>query len=119
MVLSRGGFADAASQDTFCTNTSCTITIIYDQSPKGNHLTPAPGGGAVKTADKPVNASKLKLTVGGHSVYGAYFEGGQGYRNNSKTTGLAKGDEPESMYMVASGKHYNDKCCWDYGNADG
>jgi hypothetical protein len=31
---------------------------------------------------------------------------------------VAIGDNPESMYMVASGKHYNNKCCWDYGNAE-
>lgn len=118
VALGPGGFADSTSQDTFCRNTTCTISIIYDQSKRANELKPAPGGGAVSTPDKPVTADKLKLTVGGHVVYGAYFEGGQGYRNNSKTTGLAKNDEPESMYMVASGKHYNDKCCWDYGNAE-
>jgi non-reducing end alpha-L-arabinofuranosidase len=117
-ALAPGGFADSAAQETFCSGTTCTISIIYDQSPKGNDLKPAPGGGAAKTADSPVTANKLKLTVGGHTVYGAFFEGGQGYRNNSKTTGLAKNDEPESLYMVASGKHYNDKCCWDYGNAE-
>jgi hypothetical protein len=116
-VLTAGGFANATTQDTFCTGTTCTITIIYDQSPKGNHLTPAPAGGAVKTADKPVNANKSKLTVGGHSVYAAYFEGGMGYRNN-KTSGIATGDQPESMYMVTNGKHYNSLCCFDYGNAE-
>jgi hypothetical protein len=114
VVLTAGGFADSAAQDAFCTDTTCTISIIYDQSPKANHLTPAPGGGANK---KPVNANKLKLTVGGHAVYGAYFEGGMGYRNN-KTTGIATGESPESMYMVASGKHYNNQCCFDYGNAE-
>ena len=34
----------------------------------------------------------------------------KGYRNDT-ATGLAVGDEPESMYMVASGTHYNDQCC--------
>jgi len=116
-VLAPGGFADSALQDTFCQGTTCDISIIYDQSAKGNHLTPAPGGGANKTADKPVVANKLKLTVGGHTVYGAYFEGGMGYRNN-KTTGIPTGELPGSMYMVASGKHYNNQCCFDYGNAE-
>lgn len=116
-VLSPGGIADAAVQDSFLTGTTGTISIIYDQSPKRNNLTPAPGGGAVKTPDNPVNAGKFKVNVGGHSVYGAYFEGGMGYRNN-KTSGIATGDQPESMYMVAGGKHYNNKCCWDYGNAE-
>src|SRR5690349_14946774 len=28
-VLSAGGYVDAAAQDTFCSGTSCVITIIY------------------------------------------------------------------------------------------
>ncbi|MFD0819557.1 arabinofuranosidase catalytic domain-containing protein, partial [Micromonospora zhanjiangensis] len=43
--LSPGGAANAATQDTFCANTSCVITIIYDQSGRNNHLTQAPPGG--------------------------------------------------------------------------
>jgi non-reducing end alpha-L-arabinofuranosidase len=116
-VLSPGGFANAAAQDSFLAGKAGTISIIYDQSGKGNHLKSAPGGGAVKTPDKEVTADRCKVTVGGHTVYGAYFEGGMGYRNN-KTSGIATGDEPESMYMVAGGKHYNNNCCWDYGNAE-
>src|SRR4051812_49715050 len=45
-VLSAGGYADAAAQDSFCSGTTCLITIIYDQSGRGNNLTQAPGGGA-------------------------------------------------------------------------
>ena len=33
-------------------------------------------------------------------------------------TGLAKGDEPESMYMVTSQKDLVNGCCFDYGNAE-
>jgi non-reducing end alpha-L-arabinofuranosidase len=116
-VLAPGGFANSSVQDTFCSGTTCTISIIYDQSGRGNHLTPAPGGGAVATADKPVVATRSSLIVGGHKVYAAYFEGGMGYRNNA-TSGIAKADEPESMYMVTSGTHYNSLCCFDYGNAE-
>ncbi len=116
-VLSPGSFANSAAQDSFLSGTTGTISIIYDQSPKGNHLKSAPGGGAVKTPDKEVTAGRCKVTVGGHTVYGAYFEGGMGYRNN-KTLGVATGDQPESIYMVAGGKHYNNQCCWDYGNAE-
>ena len=32
---------------------------------------------------------------------------------NDNTTGVAKGDEPETLYMVASGRHYNEGCCFD------
>ena len=38
----------------------------------------------------------------------AYFEGGMGYRNDN-TTDIAVGDEAQSMYMVVSGTHYNNK----------
>jgi len=26
--------------------------------------------------------------------------------------------EPETLYMVVSGKHFNGACCFDYGNAE-
>jgi len=116
-VVSPGGFADSAAQDAFCAGTTCTISVIYDQSPQSNHLTAAPAGGYVKTPDREVVADRYKLTVGGHTVYGAYFDKGMGYRND-QTTGIATGDQPQSMYMVASGVHYNDQCCFDYGNAE-
>jgi hypothetical protein len=116
-VLSPGGFADSAAQDTFCTGTTCTISIIYDQSGKGNHLTSAPAGGAKNSPDNAATANALKLTVGGHSVYGVHIPAGVGYRND-KTSGIATGDQPESEYMVTSGNYYNGGCCFDYGNAE-
>jgi hypothetical protein len=77
-VLAAGGFADAKSQDDFCAGTGCVIQRIYDQSPYKNHLDIAPPGGAHREEDAPVNATRESLTVGGHGVYSAYFEGGQG-----------------------------------------
>lgn len=38
-VLSAGGYANAAAQDSFCSGTACVITKIYDQSAKHNDLT--------------------------------------------------------------------------------
>jgi len=115
-VLTPGGFADAAAQDAFCANTTCTISILYDQSGKANHLTVGPAGGAGK-ADVESNASALKLKVGGHSVYAVFIAPGNGYRNN-KTTSIATGNDAQGAYMVTSGKHVNDGCCFDYGNAE-
>ena len=40
-----------------------------------------------------------------------------GYRRDN-TSGVATGDEPESLYMVTSGTRFNDACCFDYGNAE-
>jgi hypothetical protein len=116
-VLEPGGFADAAAQDAFCMGTTCTISIIYDQSGKKNHLTKAPAGGAKNTGDNEASATALKLTVGGHSVYGVHIPAGVGYRND-KTTGIATADQPETEYMITSGTYYNSGCCFDYGNAE-
>jgi len=117
MTKSTGSYADASAQDVFCAGTNCTVTRIFDQSPRGNHIGRAPWGGASKHSERGVNATKHKLSVGGHTVYGAYFEGGMGYRCDS-TWGVATGNEPESMYMVVDGAHYNGGCCFDYGNAE-
>lgn len=116
-TLSAGGFANAAAQDTFCAGTTCTITIIYDQTSRGNDLTPAPAGGAKHTPDNPANATALKFNAGGHSVYGVWIDAGMGYRRDN-TSGIATGDNAEAIYMVTSGTHFNGGCCFDYGNAE-
>jgi hypothetical protein len=123
-VQTPGGYADSAAQDAFCAGASCTISVIYDQSPKGNHLTVSPPGGWLDDGGTEANATAAKIQLNGHTVYGVYTTGsfdaavgGVGYRNNA-TQGVAKADEPEAMYMVASGKHYNEWCCFDYGNAE-
>jgi non-reducing end alpha-L-arabinofuranosidase len=115
-VLTAGGYADAAAQDAFCAGTTCVITVIYDQSSRHNDLTPAPPGG-VGGQDDPVPADALPVTAGGHTVYGASFSGRMGYRDNS-TSGVATGSQPEGMYMLATGTHFNSGCCFDYGNAE-
>ena len=35
LTLAAGGVADAAPQDTFCSGTTCVITVLYDQSGQG------------------------------------------------------------------------------------
>jgi len=120
-VLSAGGYANAAAQDSFCANTTCLITIIYDQSGRGNNLTQAPPGGfngpAAGGYDNLANATAAPITVAGHKAYGVYIAAGTGYRNNN-TNGIAKGDAAEGMYAIFDGTHYNGGCCFDYGNAE-
>jgi hypothetical protein len=116
-VLSAGGYADASAQDSFCSGTSCVITVIYDQSGRGNHLTQAPGGGAAGGPDNLANATAAPTMVGGHKAYGVFVAPGTGYRNDH-TSGIATGDNPEGMYAVFDGTHYNGGCCFDYGNAE-
>jgi non-reducing end alpha-L-arabinofuranosidase len=115
--LTAGGYANAASQDSFCAGTTCVITRIYDQSGHGNDLVQAPAGGAAGGPDNLANASALPLTVGGHKVYGVYIAAGTGYRDDN-TSGIATGDNPEGEYAIFDGTHYNGGCCFDYGNAE-
>ncbi|MEU4114143.1 arabinofuranosidase catalytic domain-containing protein [Kitasatospora sp. NPDC028055] len=116
-VLSTGGYADAAAQDAFCAHTTCVITVIYDQSERHNHLTQAPGGGAAPGPDNLADATLAPTTLNGHRAYGVYVAPGTGYRNNH-TSGVATGDQPEGMYAILDGTHYNGGCCFDYGNAE-
>ena len=116
------GYANAAAQDTFCANTKCTITKIFDQSSNHNDLTPAPPGGAARGPgpngyDVPAVADALPAMVGGHKVYGVAIAAGMGYRNDSPK-GTAVHGEPEGVYMVSSALNLNEKCCFDFGNAE-
>jgi hypothetical protein len=115
------GYADAAPQDAFCANTVCIIDRIYDQSPGHNDL-PIASGGTYKGPGPDglmfaAAADALPVTAGGHQVYGVSISPGMGYRNN-RTSGVAVRGEPEGMYMVSSGTHFNSGCCFDYGNAE-
>jgi hypothetical protein len=116
-LLSTGGYVNASEQDSFCANTTCTFTKIYDQSPQENDLTLEGAGGAAG-ADHAADASALKITVDGDKeAYGIDFTGAVGYRDNS-TTGIAANGGAEGMYMVAGGTNVNDGCCFDFGNAE-
>ncbi len=115
-TLTTGGYASAASQDSFCANTSCTITKIYDQTSYHNDLS-IEGPGQRAGQDKGASATALPVYAGGDKVYGVYISAGMGYRNNS-TSGVATNGAPEGMYIVTSGTHYNGSCCFDYGNAE-
>lgn len=119
--LTAGGVANAAAQDTFCASTTCLITIIYDQSGRGNHLTQAPPGGfsgpESNGYDNLASAIGAPVTLNGQKAYGVFISPGTGYRNNA-ASGTATGDAAEGMYAVLDGTHYNGGCCFDYGNAE-
>lgn len=119
--LSAGGVANAATQDTFCANTTCLISIIYDQSGRGNHLTQAPPGGfsgpEANGYDNLASAIGAPVTLNGQKAYGVFVSPGTGYRNNA-ASGIATADAAEGMYAVLDGTHYNGGCCFDYGNAE-
>ncbi len=115
-----GGHADAAAQDVFCANTLCLITRIYDQSGKGNDLLQAPPGtffGPAKGGfDTLPIADMAPISIGGRKAYGVFIMPGMGLRANN-ASGVAINDEPEGIYYVIDGTHYDSGCCFDYGNA--
>ena len=116
-----GGYADALSQDEFCKDTYCWITVIYDQSGNNNHLRQAPHGGFSGPAMGGFNNVSLAdwapVTISGHKVYGVFIAPGMGYRWND-AKGTAVDDQAEGQYWVINGHHYNSGCCFDYGNAE-
>lgn len=116
----EGGYADAAAQDEFCADTYCFITIIYDQSPNGNHLIQAPRsimGPAMGGMDNLPLADLEPVSLNGHKVYGTSIVPGMGMRWND-AQGTAVDDLAEGQYWVINGHHFNDGCCFDYGNAE-
>ena len=116
-----GGYADAEAQDRFCKDTYCWLTVIYDQSGKGNHLQQAPRGGFSGQAMGGFNnvpmADWAPVTIMGHKVYGVFITAGMGLRWND-AHGTAVDDQAEGQYWVINGHHYNTGCCFDYGNAE-
>jgi non-reducing end alpha-L-arabinofuranosidase len=116
------GYADTSVQDTFCSGTTCTVSILYDQSGNGNDLKSAPSGpagnGQSGTADYESSATKLSVTAGGHKVYALYMNAVEGYRTglNVKGKNMPGMNQDEGIYELADGTHYGTQCCWDFGN---
>jgi hypothetical protein len=127
-VLTPGGFANTAAQDSFLSSTTGTIPKIYDQSPQHNDLLVSPKCPFLNAGGIPANATDGMIMVGGHKVYGIYVTGNPdfiatggdkpivAYRLNT-ARGLATGDQAESIYEVFDGNRYSDDCCFGYGNA--
>ena len=112
-LLQAGGFADSSAQDDFCRGTHCTVRAIFDQSPRNNTLFVFEHYGRSQP-DTAANATADRHIIGGHPVYALFIEPGMGYRTvPGAAKGVAVGAEAETMYMVTSGEHYDNHCCFD------
>jgi len=95
ILVGSGGYADTSVQDSFCSGTTCTIPIIYDQSPNGNHLRVVWFSHWLPTGGIPANATAAKISIAGHTVYGIKTAGGFGtttnvaYRTGTPLSGTA------------------------------
>ena len=116
-TVAAGGAANAADQDSFCAGTSCVITIVYDQSGHGNDLAYQGAGGA-GGQDTPASATSETLSIGGAKAYSLYIKPGNSYWHNGSASGMPLGSAPQGAYMVTSGTHVNNGCCFDYGNSE-
>jgi hypothetical protein len=116
------GYADSASQDTFCT-TTCSVSKLYDQSGNGNDLirgSAGPSNNGVRSADDDYEAvaNKISITAGGHKVYALYVQVAGGYRTALNVTGkgIPTGNKDQGIYELVDGTHSGGACCWDFGS---
>jgi hypothetical protein len=117
------GYADSAAQDDFCTGTTCTVSILYDQSGNKNDLMRGPkgptgNGDRSGEDDYEAVANKISVTAGGHKVYGLYIQKFAGYRTalNVAAKGVPSGNKDQAIYELIDGTHYGSACCWDFGS---
>jgi hypothetical protein len=121
--MTLDGYADTASQDSFCSGTTCTVSTLYDQSGNKNDLQRGsagqPGNGARSGSDDyESSATKLSITAGGRSVYALYMAQYEGYRTpvNAIATGVPVGNKDQGIYELADGTHSGGACCWEFGS---
>jgi len=118
-VLIPGGYANTAAVDSFCKGTKGYLNCIYDQTGKGNVLwvqgsTEVPAS----TSSKPVRLDTEAVYVAGNKIYPAFINPDNCFWHDGSQSGMPTGSQPEAMYMVTSGTHYNGCCCFDYGNSE-
>ena len=133
-VTAPGGTADAAAQERFCGAALCVVTAIFDQSPIGNHLGIERGAPWLPpprdSQDAGVNLTAAsRVSLGGQPVYSAVFDSHcdttrgrcdglfAGYSNRT-AAGTPVGEEPQTVYALYDGRHYNTGCCFEFGNAE-
>lgn len=128
-LASAGGVVNSAPQVSFCSGTTCTLTLLYDQTTNGNNLPISPGsscsgcsgglnGPGANGADIGANAMALPVTIGGHAAFGVLVNNiGTGYRNNA-VRNVPTGSQPEGEYMMTSSMLTSGSCCFDFGSAE-
>ena len=125
---STGGVVDSAPQVSFCANTTCTITLLYDQTANGNTMTVSPaascpgcggaGGPGPNGSDVPASASALPITIAGQPAYGVLVNtSGIGYRIDDAKN-VPTGSQPEGIYMMTSSNVTSGHCCFDFGSGE-
>ena len=133
-VVNAGGPADVSVQEQFCGAALCIVERIYDQSPSQNHLGIEHGAAWFppprNSQDAGVNmTATARISLGGLPVYSAVFDSHcestnnpcdglfAGYSNRTARD-TPVGEEPQTVYALYDGHHYDTGCCFEYGNAE-
>jgi hypothetical protein len=124
-TVSATGLADVAALSTFCANTTCKVTTLYDQSGNGNDLWRADDPstnqpGTVKPCDlmdiqywQMSDGTKMPIAV----ETGAMWKStAQCLRNRDKTKNMPTGAKPQTEYAIFHSQYLNNNCCFNYGN---
>jgi non-reducing end alpha-L-arabinofuranosidase len=126
-----------ADQDAFLGTSAGTISKIYDQSGRGNHLTVAKKGSYTGTAaqnDNECNAKGKSIMFNGVKAYGVYINVQEGYRNNQEGyagynataplgNGIPTGNQAQGSYALNDGARTSPTnpvgccCCFNFGTA--
>jgi hypothetical protein len=126
---STGGVVNVAPENSFCANSMCTITEIYDQTANANNMPISPGtscsgcsggnaGPGPGGADIGAPAEALPIYIGGQPAYGIDFNKfGVGYRDDSARN-LPTGSESDGLYAVTSSNLTDSQCCNDFGQGE-
>jgi hypothetical protein len=109
-VTGAGGYVNMDVLSTFCSGTTCFVSLLYDQSGNANDLPQATPANQ-PTVDYWSTSDGMKLPM-------AVTVSKQWLRNRTKTTKIPTGSAPQTEYSVFHGKYFNSKCCYDYGNME-
>ena len=82
--------------------TTCTIPVIYDQSPNGNHLRVTWFAYWLQNGGNPASATAAKITVGGHTVYGIKGGNNVAYRTGTQLAGTASISKGSAMVTFST-----------------
>jgi hypothetical protein len=109
-VAGTGGLVEMSALSSFCSGTACTVAILYDQSGNANDLPQA----------TPANQPAIQYTSlsDGTKIPLAVTVNRQWLRNRANTHEIPVGAASQTEYFVISGRIFNAKCCWDYGNME-
>lgn len=117
-VTAAGGQVDLTTLSSFCSGTTCGISVLYDQAGNANDLKQA------TQANMPTIA--YWTTKGGvqlpyamtKNAGGPVPQGGQYLRNRNQTHKIPTGASPQTEYMVVHASIFGGHCCYDYGNVE-